>query len=195
MIGRNIRSMKLEELKTIYNRIEKDFAQGEYAPYDVLYQQLQKGVQEGLILCQDDQAVAYSICAGGNSNGYVLISLLAVFEEFRGHGIGSEFLKKLNDIYYTKKGIVVEVEKPEDAANNREKAIREQRIQFYQKAGYYLIPNIEYSIWDVSMHLMALPISESKQTINMKIGQIIYDIYFKLMGKQYIHKLKFRTLN
>jgi GNAT superfamily N-acetyltransferase len=148
--------MKAQEFKEIFNHIERDFVPGEYAPYDVLHQQLQNGVQEGLILCEGEQDVAYSICAGGHANGYVLISLLAVFEEFRGCGIGPAFLKELHRIYSNKQGIIVEVEKPENSQNQEVSASSAKRIGFYEKAGFYLIPNISYSIWDVPMHLMVL---------------------------------------
>ncbi|MBB6216087.1 GNAT superfamily N-acetyltransferase [Anaerosolibacter carboniphilus] len=189
-----IREIELHEFKDIYDRIERDFVPGEYAPYEILYQQLQEGVQTGLILLDGERAVAYGICAGEDGSDYVLISLLAAYEEFRGSGFGSVLLEALKKRYSDKKGILVEVERPEDALTNEEKAIREKRIQFYQKAGFYLIPHIDYSIWDVPMHLMALPQEISSQMMNKEIGQIIYEIYFKLMGKQFIHKMKFKSL-
>lgn len=47
-----IRSMELDELKAFYERIERDFSQGEYSPYDILYQHLQKGLQKAMIFCE-----------------------------------------------------------------------------------------------------------------------------------------------
>jgi len=190
-----IRRMKAEEFSEIYNCIERDFATGEYAPYEVLYQQLQKGVQEGLILCDGERNVAYAICSGGHTNGYVLISLLAVYEEFRGNGIGSTFLKELSRIYSDKQGIIVEVERPEDSPTQEESLTRAKRIKFYEKAGFYLIPNINYSIWDIPMHLMVLSQPASIRTTKERIGQIMYDIYLELMGEHYIHKMKFKTVD
>ncbi|MDP4180016.1 MAG: GNAT family N-acetyltransferase [Bacillota bacterium] len=187
----SIRKIENHELKEIFRHIEKDFAQGEYAPYEVLYQQIQNGGQEGLALYQAEQNMAYAICAGSNPNRFVLISLLAVYEQFRGQGIGSAFLRGLRNKYSDKQGIIVEVEKPEEANNKEEADNRKKRIEFYKKAGFYLIPDINYSIWDVPMHLMAMPILNSIESINQNIGSIIYDIYIQLMGKRYIHKLKF----
>lgn len=195
MIENTIRRMKIQEFKEIFNRIERDFVPGEYAPYNVLYQQLQKGVQEAWILCEGERNVAYSICAGGHAKGYILISLLAVYDEFRGHGIGSAFLKELSRIYSDKQGIIVEVEKPENSLTQEEKFIRTKRINFYEKAGFNLIPNINYSIWDVPMHLMVRLHPSSVQITNERIGQIMYAIYLELMGKDYIHKMKFITIN
>ena len=186
-----IRKMIPAEMKNIYKSIEHDFAEGEYAPYAVLVKQIENGVQKGHILHNDEEDVAYSICADTCANGYILISLLAVYKEFRGKGLGSIFLKELRRRYSINQGIIVEVEKPENSRSDKERALCEKRIQFYQNAGFYLVPDIDYSIWDVPMHLMVLPLKASMPTPNEMIGQIIHDIYLELMGKRYIHKLKF----
>ncbi|MCX7711132.1 MAG: GNAT family N-acetyltransferase [Clostridia bacterium] len=185
-----VRTMKLSELKGFYQHIKKDFLPGEYAPYAVLYQQLQNGVQEGLVLCDRSRDLAYAICAAGNENGYVLISLLAVLEDYRGQGIGTAFMKKLHEIYRHKQAIIVEVEKPELSETPEELDDRNGRIAFYERLGYHLIPGIDYSIWDVPMHLMALPISISEEIIDQKIGEIMHRVYLGLMGEQFIHKMQ-----
>ncbi len=194
MTGYGIRRIKDNELIEIYKHIKKDFAPDEYPPYEVLYQQIQKGAQEGMTLYKDEQDVAYAICAGSNPNGFVLISLLAVYEQLRGQGIGSTFLSELRNRYSHKSGIIVEVEKPEESSSKEERDYRKKRIEFYEKAGFYLIPNINYSIWDVPMHLMAMPLSVSIESISDIIGIIIYEIYLQLMGKRYIHKLEFNRI-
>ena len=95
----------------------------------------------------------------------------------------------MKNIYSDKNGIIVEVEKPEKATTNKEKIIREKRIQFYQKVGFYLLSDIDYSIWDVPMHLMAQPLKASSQAINEEIGQTIFEIYLELRGEHFIHKI------
>lgn len=185
-----IRTMALHELKNIFHLIEQDFEPGEYAPYNILYNQLKQGIQQGFILLERECEVAYCICAEQPVSNYVLISLFAVYKEYRGRGLGSIFLDELKQVYLDKSGIIVEVEKPENAKTHKEKTVREKRIQFYQKAGFRLIPDIDYSIWDVPMHLMALPQRASNQTIDQEIEQIMYKIYLFLMGEQFIHKMK-----
>ena len=195
MIETVIRTMKDKELKDIYRHIEKDFSEGEYAPYPVLQQQLKSGVQKGFILNIGEIDAAYSICAENKSNGYVLISLFAVFEEFRGQGVGSAFLNGLCKIYSEKMGIIVEVEKPENSQNEEQRLTRVKRIEFYRKAGFSLIPEIDYSIWDVPMHLMMRSDSPAVQITGDEMGRVMYEIYLDLMGQKYIHKMKFNTTN
>lgn len=194
-MDKTIRKMMPTDLKNIYKSIELDFAVGEYAPYDVLAKQLEKGVQKGYIFRNSEKDVGYSICADGCANGFILISLLSVHKEFRGNGFGSTFLEELIRSYSMNQGVIVEVEKPENSRSDEERALCEKRIRFYQGAGFHLIPDIDYSIWDVPMHLMGLPLKASEDTLNEMIGQIMHEIYLELMGKRYIHKLKFSRVN
>lgn len=187
--------MELAEFKDFYKRIDNDFPPNEHAPYAVLYKEIQEGIVEALVFCEGEQDLAYSICVANHVNGYVLISLLAVFQECRGQGIGSAFMKALHSMYEQKQAIFVEVEKPELAQTSEERNSRERRIKFYEKAGFYLIKGIDYSIWGVPVHLMALPLKASKETINEQIGQFIYQIYFKLLGERFIHKMQFKVLD
>ena len=186
----NIRRMELSELKAFFERIVRDFAQGEYAPYPIIYQHLQEGLQKALIFCEGEEDLAYSVCTDNHENNYVLISLLAVFKEFRDQGIGSEFMKRLRLIYQNKQALLVEVERPDRAQTPEEGVFRKLRIEFYERAGFYLMEEMDYSIWDIPMHLMALPLVASKETINREIKRSMYELYLDLMGESLIHKLK-----
>jgi GNAT superfamily N-acetyltransferase len=190
----SIRRMDLSEIKNIYVHIVNDFAPGEYAPYEILFDQIKDGELEGLILCNGPSDLAYAICAVNKENRFVLLSLMAVFPENRGSGTGTAFVKALCLRYCDMQGIIVEVEKPEFAQLSSEQEMRTRRMAFYKKLGFYRIRNIDYTIWDVPLHLMALPIKASNEFINTEIGVIIYQIYFRLMGKRLMYKLAFRVL-
>lgn len=182
-----IRTMDVGELRLFYKYIKQDFPVGEYPPYDILFKQLQDHHQEGLVLCLGEQDLAYAICAAGTD--YVLLSLMAVFPEYRGQGVGSAFLQALQSRYARKQAMIGEVERLELANNPNERKLRNDRIKFYKKAGFYLIPEVDYTIWDVPMNLMAFPIRASQEDINDDIQIIMYQIYLKLMGKQFMHKM------
>jgi len=190
----SIRNVEPDELEGIFMHIKNDFALGEYPPYAALHRHLTTGVQKGYILQDRKKDVAYSFCAEGTGNGFVLISLLAVFKEFRGKGYGTAFLDELRHMYTSKKGIIIEVEKPEEAKTADEKTVREKRIAFYQKSGFYLVKNIDYCIWDIPMHLMILPGTGTGKIDNAEISQAIYEIYGELLGDRFIHKVRLRLL-
>ncbi len=193
-MGTAIRNMHLSELEDIYKRITEDFAQGEYPPFDKLYKQLEANIQKGWILVHDGRDAAYSICAEGPENGFVLISFFAVYKEYRGTGIGTVFLEKLKEMYSRSSGIIVEVEKAEDALHLEDAGIREKRMEFYSRAGFSLVTGIDYVIWDVPMHLMVFQCSIPLMEVNEKIHGIMHEIYYQLLGEQFIHKLKCNKL-
>lgn len=183
--------MGLGELRAFYERIERDFSQGEYAPYDILYQHLQNGLQKALIFCEGEQDLAYAVCTDSHDNGYVLVSLLAVFKGYRDQGIGSAFMKRLHLLYQDKQALIVEVERLDQAKTHEEINSRRRRVEFYEKAGFYLIEGADYSIWDIPMHLMALPLVASKETTNQEIRRTMRGLYLGLMGEELIHKMQF----
>ena len=189
-----IRPMELDELMAFYDeRIERDFSQGEYPPYPILYQHLQNGLEKALVFCKGEQDIAYSLAIDNHDNSYVLITLIAVFKQYRGQGIGSAFMNRLRLMYEDKQALLVEVERPDQAKTQKEADFRRQRINFYEKAGFYLIEGVDYSIWDIPMHLMALPILSSKETINLEIRRSMHELYLYLMGETLIHKMQFQS--
>lgn len=182
-----IRTMDESELHSFYKHIQRDFPVGEYPPYEILSRQFREGLQEGLVLGRENRDLAYSICAA--STDWVLLSLMAVFPEYRGRGVGSALLRALHSKYICKRVIIGEVERPELASDSVETSLRYRRIDFYKKAGYHLIQGIDYTIWDVPMHLMALPINCSRKAVDEDIQTIVYKIYLQLMGKHFMDKL------
>lgn len=194
MANYSIRSMQMSELEDFYPHIMKDFATGEYPPMDILAMHMQEGRQEGFVLCDGTNDIAYAFCAVSSNHGYVLLSLFAVFEAYRGKGIGSIFLKELDLCYADKQAIIVEVERPEDASTKAEHEKRQWRIAFYEKEGYRLIKGIEYIIWDIPMHLMALAIHEPYEMVDKNIKEIMQMIYSDLTGKRFINKLQIKSV-
>ena len=183
-----IRPMLISELPRFYRLITADFIPGEYPPRDILETHIKTGSMHGLVFCRDRVDCAYAVNAAG-ANQFVLISLLAVFQEFRGQGIGSDFVKAMIETYKDMQGIVIEVEKPELAEDSATKHARHRRISFYEKLGFNLINGIEYEIWGMPLHLMILPLHADRRIMNHAIGEIITGLYLGLTGKELIHKL------
>ncbi len=187
MSNYGLRAMNPPDLNVYYQYIKQDFPVGAYAPYEILLQQLRDGRQRGVILHEEDQDLAYAICS--DNNDFVLISLLAVLPQRRGQGLGSNLLAALQSHYSDRAGLIVEVERPELARNEKEQRTRQSRLHFYRQAGFYLIIGIEYVIWGVPMHLMACPLQMDIDSICARIETIMYELYLKQSGPQYIHNL------
>jgi 3-methyladenine DNA glycosylase AlkD len=154
---------------------------------------LQEGKQEGFILTDGTNDLAYSFLAANKTNGCVLITLFAVFREYRGQGIGTAFLAELHRFLADKKAVIAEVERPEDARTQKEYSDRLRRIAFYENEGFHLIKELNYSIWDIPMHLMVLPVNAPRESIEQDIKNIMHQIYIELSGKEFIHKLQIKS--
>ena len=192
MPGYSVRPFHLNDFDSIYARILRDFIPGEYPPRAVLRGQLKHGKVQGLLLEDDDGAgrkpVAYAITAKQPGGAYLLVSLLAVFDGQRGKGYGSAFLQALREYYAGCDGLIVEVERPDKAPDEAEREIRIRRMRFYERAGFFPVPNIEYSIWGIPMHLMGLPLGVSAGKMGADIDTAMHEIYAMLLGKLLIHQ-------
>lgn len=136
-------------------RMIHDFPQAELPPQDTLTQLVRSGLAEAFILTDDTQDTAYAIVARGD--GVILITHLAVFSELRGGGHGSRMLSLLSEKYQSEGTLVVEVDAPDAPVDDDERRIRERRIVFYERAGYALLPDVQYHFNGIDMRLMTYP--------------------------------------
>lgn len=181
-----------EDLEKIYPHIPEDFALGEYAPKGFMVQMLRAGLMEGFLFFQDGAACGYAFCQFGFQRRVVLLSLLAVFPEYRGRGLGGEILRLLGEQYRDWNGIYAEVEKPEYAEDAEEKKLRRHRIGFYERAGF-VRGQVEtnYSIWDVPYTIMILPLKQDAGLLDRDTQTAFHDIYDKVLGQENQHRMVF----
>ena len=186
----SIRNASNKNLQELYEKhIAKDFPAMERPSFAHFQKTIKEGLQEVLIYSEDCVDKAY--CVVATVSEYLLISFLAVYEEYRGRGFGSKMLAEVKEYYADRPGIIVEVEKPEDAKESKEHALRERRIAFYERAGYVLFREIDYVIWDVPFFLMV----SSRETTREEVVKQMKKIYGKLLRPQFQDKLKISLLS
>lgn len=184
----------LENFDRIYQRVTRDFPDNEHPPYGAMWSRTKRGVSEGFLFQADGIDCAYVFTVTEPEQNVVLLYLLAVYEEYRGSGIGGRFMKALGEQFAQTAGILIEVEKPELAQSDAERRTRTRRIAFYERAGYAIVPGFEYySIWDVPYHIMALPRRRAMEDLAAGAPAALRGAYLKLIGQNNIHKLVIRT--
>jgi len=147
-----LKKIELYDLKDLYHHhIVEDFAIYERPPLFALKNHFKKQVMEGYLFIQNDLDTAYTINILSNQS--IIISLFAVYKEYRNQGIGSLFLKDLIQVY-DNKVIILEVEIPDKSKDDLERIKRVRRIKFYQANGFVLHEDISYKIFNVPMYLM-----------------------------------------
>lgn len=170
-----LKKINLKKFKNLYRRhIIKDFPREERRSLNKFKKRITKGQEEVYIYEENGQEKAYIIIA--DLDNYVLVSFLAVFEEYRGEGIGTKLLKEIKANFSNKKGILLEVENPEYSISQDEKEIRQRRIKFYQKSNYNIVDGIEIDLHSIMFNIMILNI-DKKEINKQEIVESLREFY------------------
>jgi len=181
-----IRELEINELNKLYKEhIKNDFPAVERFPCFIIKSNMKNNLQEGFIYVDENKEQGYAI--NSISKEAINISYFVIFKENRGRGLGTNFLKEIINHYNNKKVITVEVEKPENAKTEEEKIICEKRISFYEKLGFTIRKDINYSIFKLPMYLMVYSNGNLSKEEIIKYVKTIWDSILKIGFK---HMLK-----
>lgn len=144
-----------------------------------------------------EQCQAYWYVEEGKKKGYVivtqkrnicLIMFLAVVKEYRSQGIGSKCLQEVLQ-HYQENEIVLEAEKtmPEDKQEVKEE--KQRRIRFYEKNGFRILEQIEYTFMKKPYVLMY---SIRKKLQPKEIAETVQEIYEDLTKGKKLVQYKIR---
>lgn len=152
-----IRALTRAELRRLYNeRLVVDFPPDEVKSLSVIESALDRGgyacygaVRNGAVL-----AYAFFILQGANA----LFDYLAVREDLRDTGIGSQFIRTLMDGPLTAYDcVLLEVDNPDAAPDEAERLHRERRLRFYLRNGL-LETGVTAVVWHVDYRILSLPV-------------------------------------
>ncbi|WP_071518201.1 GNAT family N-acetyltransferase [Geitlerinema sp. PCC 9228] len=120
----------------------------------------------------DEKVVFMALTSPLSGTEFVLLGYLATHQDFRGRGIGSQFLRQIVATIHqqSRRYLLLEVETP-DAGNDvlksplspTERQQRQRRIQFYRRLGAVELAGVRYFVPGLSggepteMKLMVLP--------------------------------------
>ena len=125
-------SKKITELQKIRTLYKSSFPRKERFPHAVLQIMKHFKLVEALAFYDESQLCGFSYLIVQEKA--VFIMYLAVNDELRGKGYGSEILKCIKS-KYPGKTIILDIEELNQQAKNYEQRIR--RVQFYKKNGFY----------------------------------------------------------
>lgn len=126
-----------EQVTTLYQtHMQKDFPPAELKPLAVLHRLMEQGVYAPYgWFDQSGTLVAYSFFGCLPQGHAVVLDYLAVCQQYRDHGYGSQCLAQISVLWPKHTDILAEVEDPAKSASAEEKIIRERRVAFYQRNG------------------------------------------------------------
>ncbi|MFD1065614.1 GNAT family N-acetyltransferase [Oceanobacillus locisalsi] len=139
--------------KVLHNYLLQDFDRIELLPRFVLNRNLKKGVMKAVYLTDGQEKYGYAIYQQVAAFDGIFISYLAVRSKHRGSGLGSELMRQLKSL--SANGILLEVEDPDKAKGEQDYTNRLRRIQFYERNGLHLNPNIKINSFFVPLRMMS----------------------------------------
>ena len=137
----------------IYRLYQSAFPASEKKPFSMIRSMQKKGKSDVWYCVENGKFAGLVITINGPDE--ILLDYLAVAKNRRGQGIGSKMLKKMRE-QYAGKGVFLEIEIVDEAAENYEE--RKRRKQFYLKNGMTPM-SIFVELFGVDMELLGFDCS------------------------------------
>jgi len=151
--------------------MRRDFYTGGLAPFSSIKRNLDKNIYNGFYMAEDALDIGYALITAPENLRYALINYFAILPEYRSKGFGSEFLRIIIS-RYSERILVLEAEDPSAAENAELRREAERRVQFYERAGFRVIPTERAEIFGIDMLIMA-----SVQDKNLNAREIMHALY------------------
>jgi len=138
----------LREWLKVYGLYQSAFPASEKKPFSMIRTMCKKGKSDVWYCVEDGKFAGLVITINGPDE--ILLDYLAVAKKRRGQGIGSKMLKAMRE-QYAGKGVFLEIEIVDEAAENFEE--RKRRKQFYLSNGMTPM-NVFVELFGVDMELL-----------------------------------------
>lgn len=162
-----IQKLSKEQSLDLYKQnIRKDFIEP-FPVFEEYKQAINKEIYKSYLYIEDNISKAYMILQEKESS--IFIPWYAVFEEYRGQGIGTKAIEELKQT--SKKDIILEVENEKNAQTQKDLEIIKKRIRFYKKLNFKKIEGIEYKLNGESYDIMILGEQKTPKQIKEKIKE------------------------
>ena len=157
---------------------------------DTIKERVNSGKEKLYIGEKDGEVSMMALLYPLEGTQFVLLDYIAVKEEHRKHGVGSEFLKNIYKITgYRDKLFLCEVEDPK-TGTAQEQETRQKRIYFYRKNGAKILKHVRYLLpplqGNTPTEMILLVISQSNRLLWLAgdaIKEAVVQIYSELYGR------------
>lgn len=156
-----IKKLTDKEVIDIYSTYSiRHFPAEERKPLSSIERMLKDGIYTGYGLYEKENnhsLLCYAFFTILPDHSNILLDYFAVIEEYRSHGIGSLFLQHMKDSVTEYNGLLIEIEDPNYASNEKELSIRNKRFAFYNTNGC-VFTGILAEVFGVHYRILYFPI-------------------------------------
>lgn len=178
-----LKRLEWKQIEELYGmNMQEDFPAGELKPLSLLRCLYQRQICKayGFYDEGESQRLAYAIFEKADKENVWLLDYLAVEKTARGSGIGSRVIKAIRDSFSEPAAVMLEIERLDEAENEKQQIERERRKNFYLKNG--LVETGVYTIADgnIGYEILCLPIQKEVMGIEaVKAMQNLYETFFE----------------
>lgn len=158
-----------DEIALLYNKhMRCDFPSAELKSLKQINRMFADGYYDVVAQKIKDEVLAYACLYYRETPA--LLDYYAVSEGHRAKGVGSAFLRELLSSPYTQNGILAELEAPAQAVDEKDYALRQRRVRFYERLGFRAT-GTRAKIFGVSYDIYGCGVT------GFDIAQSLYEIY------------------
>lgn len=168
-----LRKANAEELKLYYDWMGRQFHPGELKSLAHISNLCAKGVYAAYGLWNGDELIAYALLANTVDGRVHMLDYYAVLPQYQNKGWGSRCLQMLNDAL-PGDSILFEVEDPDYAPDEAERAHWQRRIRFYENNDC-THTKVKLNLYGFDYTLMQLP--QEKRLDDQQVRAAMEEIY------------------
>lgn len=178
---------QFQEAATIY---AQSIPATESQTIDTIKERVNTGKERLYIGEKDGKIAMMALIYPLEDTQFVLLDYLAVKEEHRKHGVGSEFLKNIYKITGLRDRLFIcEVDDPK-IGNAQEQETRQRRVYFYRKNGAKILKHVRYILppfqGNTPTDMVLLVLSQNDRMLWLAgeaVKEVIVQIYSELYGR------------
>ena len=169
------------------SRLKQDFARNELKPLASIRRLWDRDAYDCYGLFRGEEILGYAFFVRIGRN--CLFDYLAIEASHRDEGLGSVFLRQLAACLTEADCVVGEVEDPDKAADEAERALRERRLQFYLRGGYRKT-ELTATVFGADYRILEVPTGRDHSTDELRA--VYTDIYQAILPAPFL-KTQFRV--
>ncbi len=179
-----IQPLSKQQICDIYaERIARDFLKDEVKPLDAILALYDSGNYNCFGAYRENRILAYAFVA--QNDDCALLDYFAVAPKMRRKGFGSEFIRSLASVFFSRSPLIFEVERISSAENEQDKLRRRKRVNFYLKNGA-VKTGVETTIFGVDYSIMYFKTCGDLSDAEIKTR--LREIYKMMLGQERFEK-------
>lgn len=179
-----VKPLSLPGIRRIYaQHITRDFPPDERKPLDAIESAYARGEYQCFGAFEEEKLAAYAffVKLRKNAETLYLFDYLAVLPERRDQGVGSRFLQALMaDALSAADCVLLEVDHPDYAKTEAERALRLRRLAFYLRNGL-TDTGVSARVYHVEYRILSLPVGKPRKSA--ETADIYQALYHAVMPR------------